>query len=340
MTRGNSVQILIPVEEASGIAEARRRVAALAASLGFDGTTAGALAVAVTEAATNIVKHATRGSIVARSLEAGDLRGVEVVALDTGRGIPNLRVSMRDGHSTAGTAGNGLGTLQRMTTGLDIYSQAGKGTVLRFEVWQPGARQPGAYTAGAICLPKPRETVCGDDWAVLAHRDRLILFMADGLGHGPDAASASRAAVGAVTRHAGLKAAEIMDAAHAALRPTRGAAAAVAILQGSDGLCTFCGVGNIAASIRVNGTARNLVSHNGILGHQVRKMQEFQYPFPPGAILVAHSDGLATRWDLESYPGLENRHPTLLAATLYRDHLRGNDDVTVVALRAEGSPRA
>jgi len=95
VTRGNSLQIVIPVEETSGIAEARRRVAALAAPLGFDGTTAGALAIAVTEAATNIVKHATRGSIVARSLEAGDLRGVEVVALDHGRGIPNLRASMR-----------------------------------------------------------------------------------------------------------------------------------------------------------------------------------------------------------------------------------------------------
>jgi hypothetical protein len=113
----------------------------------------------------------------------------------------------------------------------------------------------------------------------------------------------------------------------------------VAVVRESDGLCTFCGVGNIAASIRVNGDARSLVSHNGILGHQVRKMQEFQYPFPAGAILVAHSDGLATRWDLESYPGLENRHPTLLAATLYRDYLRGRDDVTVVALRAEGSSR-
>jgi hypothetical protein len=46
-----------------------------------------------------------------------------------------------------------------------------------------------------------------------------------------------------------------------------------------------------------------------------------------------HSDGLGSRWDLADYPGLSERASTLIAAVLYRDFRRGNDDVTVVAVR-------
>jgi hypothetical protein len=46
-----------------------------------------------------------------------------------------------------------------------------------------------------------------------------------------------------------------------------------------------------------------------------------------------HSDGLATQWNLGAYAGLQTRHPSLIAAVLYRDFVRGRDDVTVVVAR-------
>jgi len=92
-------------------------------------------------------------------------------------------------------------------------------------------------------------------------------------------------------------------------------------------------VGNISAVIRDRDGVRSLVSHNGTLGHQVRKLQEFTYPFRAGALLVLHSDGVATRWDLDGYPGLDARHPAVAAAALYRDFERGRDDATVLAAR-------
>jgi hypothetical protein len=165
-----------------------------------------------------------------------------------------------------------------------------------------------------------------------------VVFVVDGLGHGPDAAAASRAALEAVQKNLHRDAPNLMEAVHGALRPTRGAAAAVALLQPESELCSFCGIGNIAASIRSAGASRSMVSHNGILGHQVRKMQEFQYPFPKGALLIMHSDGIATHWDLAAYPGIESRHPALVSAALFRDHSRLRDDLTVLALRNEGRP--
>jgi serine phosphatase RsbU (regulator of sigma subunit) len=124
-----------------------------------------------------------------------------------------------------------------------------------------------------------------------------------------------------------------MEAVHGALRPTRGAAAAVALLEPQSERCSFCGIGNISASIRSAGTTRSMVSHNGILGHQVRKIQEFQYPFPRGSLLIMHSDGISHRWTVNGHDGLQSRHPAVIAAVLHRDHTRGRDDSTVVVIR-------
>jgi anti-sigma regulatory factor (Ser/Thr protein kinase) len=75
-------QISVIVEERSQVAEVRRETAALGAALGFDQQTLGRLAIAVTETATNIVKHAGRGRIFARALDAKPHDGLEIVAID------------------------------------------------------------------------------------------------------------------------------------------------------------------------------------------------------------------------------------------------------------------
>lgn len=326
-------QRVIAISDASGVAEARRSVAELAVAAGFDEETRGELAIAVTEAGTNQFKHAQGGSIVARLLEDEGTTGVEVIAIDKGPGIANLALSMRDGHSTSGTPGHGLGALQRMTSEMEVWSRPGSGLLLRFTVWPKAGAGGGGLPSGMIMMPKAGEEVSGDGWCIVQGRGRLVVFVVDGLGHGLEAANAARLAVGAVQKHAQLNAPEIMDFVHGALRPTRGAAAALALLQPENELCNFCGIGNISGAIRRGGTSRSMVSHNGTLGHQVRKIQEFQYPFPKGSLLVMHSDGIGTHWDLGAYPGIEMRHPALVAAALFRDHNRGRDDLTTLVMR-------
>jgi len=53
-------------------------------------------------------------------------------------------------------------------------------------------------------------------------------------------------------------------------------------------------------------------------------------PWPPGARLVMHSDGVSARWRIDSYPGLASLHPALLAGVIVRDFARERDDVTVL----------
>jgi hypothetical protein len=117
---------------------------------------------------------------------------------------------------------------------------------------------------------------------------------------------------------------------HAALRSTRGAAVALAEVRLDVRELRFVGVGNIAGTVFAGGASRSIVSHNGTAGVEARRVQEFAYPFPRGAVLILHSDGLATHWRLERYAGLAARDPALIAGVLYRDFRRGRDDLTVL----------
>jgi hypothetical protein len=76
-----------------------------------------------------------------------------------------------------------------------------------------------------------------------------------------------------------------------------------------------------------------LVSHNGTVGAEMRKVQEFTYPWNAESILVMNSDGLTTHWRIDPYPGLQNKSTLMMAAVLYRDFKRTRDDSTVLVAR-------
>jgi len=92
-------------------------------------------------------------------------------------------------------------------------------------------------------------------------------------------------------------------------------------------------VGSDAGAIVNKERPRHLVSHNGIVGHQYRHLSEFTYPWTKEAVLVLHSDGIRSQWDLSAYPGLLSRDSSLIAGVLFRDFTRGRDDATIVVVK-------
>jgi anti-sigma regulatory factor (Ser/Thr protein kinase) len=352
------------IADASSVAFARRGAVDAARGVGLSETDAGRVALVVTETATNILKHAGQGEILVRGLVTSDpdrfgsyagasgISGIEMFALDGGPGIANLNAAFADGHSSTGTPGTGLGAIRRLADELSIYSQPGNGTAIRALV-QTGGQDLGPASTidiGMVGVCYPGETLCGDAWAINTDPQSLTLLVVDGLGHGVDAHRAAASAVGALHSNPGRAPAELLEHMHEALRPTRGAAAAVARIDMAGASVTFAGIGNISAcvldeqdagfdpagrtSARGTSSSRQLVSHNGIVGHAMRKTQEFKTPWPRGGMLVMHSDGIATRWDIARYPGLSHRPAALIAAVLYRDFSRRHDDATVVVVKA------
>lgn len=358
------------IGDASSVAYVRRGAAEAARIAALTETDAGRLAIVLTEAATNILKHAGHGEMLVRALEGA----VELIALDSGPGMTNVGAALTDGHSTAGTPGTGLGAIRRLSNQFAVYSQPGTGTVLRAFVQRSGGNAAhAAFTGpeiGAVCVPYPGEEVCGDGWQAQADQSGLTLALADGLGHGAEAHVAAAAALDVLRRRAGLAPAALMELSHAALRPTRGAALALVRIDLARGALAFCGTGNISAVAygagrpaerrptegrpidsrasasaghthrpagAVTPSAREcyqLVSRNGIVGHTMRGTQEFELTWGENALLVLHSDGIGTRWDLAAWPGLANQPAVVIAAVLYRDFARRRDDATVVVVRA------
>jgi anti-sigma regulatory factor (Ser/Thr protein kinase) len=327
----------VAIDDPSQVGEARRAAAGVAASVQLNETDAGKFALLVTEAATNIAKHAGRGEIMLRSIDGRDGRAVELVAIDGGPGIRDLDRALSDGYSTAGTSGAGLGAFSRLATRFDIYSSPGAGTVLaaRIEVDRGQLSVARGVDVGVVRAAKRGEMECGDDWGIVVDETgRATLTVADGLGHGGSAAEASRRAVAIAAEHAAEPAGMIVASVHAGLRATRGAALAVAELSSTGSSIRYAGLGNISASVVSPGESRSLVSHNGIAGHEMRKIQEFPYEWPANALLVVHSDGVSGRWDLSRYPGLLLRDPSVVAGVIYRDYSRGRDDTLIVVVRA------
>ncbi len=324
----------VAVHDQSQVAEARREAARLAAEVPFNETDTGRAALVATEAATNLIRHAGGGDVLI-SMRCEEPAAIEILALDKGPGIADLERGLRDGYSTAGGPGTGLGAMLRLSSEFRVYSPPGRGAAVLSRIW-PGNRRPPARLVefGGVAVPMRGERVCGDAWSVEPlPGGGLTVMVADGLGHGPQAAEASAEAVRVFREHARLADADLIDYLDRALRPTRGAAIAIARLLPGAREVRFAGVGNIGGMIHGERGSRQMISHAGTVGHSVRKVHQFTYPWPPGAVVLLYSDGINSHLSFEGYPGLAASDPSLMAGLFFRDFNRGRDDATVVALR-------
>ncbi|MET8147204.1 SpoIIE family protein phosphatase [Actinoplanes sp. NPDC049668] len=319
----------------------RRAAADAGRRLGLDEARVGQLSIAATELASNLHKHAVDGTMLVRCLRRDGVGGVLLVAVDAGPGMVDAARSGRDGYSTAGTLGIGLGAIERLATRYDAYSLPGRGTVVAAEYWADPARPGQADVAevGGIVRPITGEEACGDGYAVRRTARGPLLLLSDGLGHGVLAAGASAAAVEAFHTGPDESPAAMVEWLHKRMGHTRGAAIGVAAVDRDARTARFAGLGNIAAHVVRPGERKLMVSMPGIAGHQRRTVREFTYDLPPDAAVVLHSDGLTDRWRIDDYPGLLGRSALVVAATLLRDAgVRRDDAGVLVAMPPETLP--
>lgn len=187
---------------------------------------------------------------------------------------------------------------------------------------------------GSAQRPAEGETVCGDAFLILDEPESVTLALADGLGHGEHAAHAAQVFCEEVRRHGALPLEDILQRAHQALRPTRGAAAALLrIYRVSSRRASveahFAGVGNIAIAAATQ-TAAAPISLAGTLGARLRRVTTFRFPLALGDLLVLHSDGILSHFDPRE---LGQRPAQVLAEELLHRHGRLGDDATCLVVR-------
>lgn len=318
------------VADVSAVAACRRAAAVMAGRLGFPATRTGQLALAVTEAASNLHKHAREGSVLLRICRDGRMSGVELVAIDAGPGVNDVAAAQRDGHSTTRTLGVGLGAIRRMADSTAMYSAPGRVTALAASFW-PHPHQPAGADCAGLTRPITGETECGDVYWAGYSGQVLTGVLCDGLGHGPLAAAAAREAIAAVSGAPASEPAAQLERAHRRMSGTRGGALAIVAIDGSN--AAFAGLGNIAGWILAGDARTALVSVPGIAGHQARGFRQQECALPSGATVVLHSDGLTSRWDTRSLPGLAGLDALVMAAALLGDAAVRRDDASVLVLK-------
>ncbi|WNM32340.1 ATP-binding protein/SpoIIE family protein phosphatase [Streptomyces sp. Li-HN-5-11] len=347
----------VPVHDSTRVRDARVAAEGAATLAGLDEPRTAAAALVATELATNLLKHADGGQVLIDVVpppavcdEWERAPTVQIVAVDHGPGMADVAAARRDGFSTTRSLGAGLGTCGRVADEFHLHSAPGRGTVALARLG-PAAKHAGAehprqpdtaVRAGGINVPYAGAEYSGDAWDWVRSGERLTLMMADGLGHGREAAHASSAAVRALHRFAHLTPAELLRQFDAALRGTRGAAVAVAQLDLRTGRLCFAGIGNIGARLREGDTWRHLLSRPGIVGvHRPTTLPETHTDWGPDRLLVLHSDGLPSRWAPPSGPGPRVADPAVTAAVTVRDassSARPVRDDTAVAVLAPAPP--
>lgn len=128
-------EVRVPIQADADIVAARQAARELAARLGFSRTDLTLIATAVSEVTRNIVRFAGNGEIVVGILEQ-PRSGVQVVARDTGPGIPDVERALADGYSTYDGLGLGLPGARRLMDEFAIVSELGRGTTVTMTKWR------------------------------------------------------------------------------------------------------------------------------------------------------------------------------------------------------------
>jgi len=177
------------------------------------------------------------------------------------------------------------------------------------------------------------ETVCGDAYFIREFENRFLIAVIDGLGHGTAAAEASFKAVEYLKVNYDRSLTEIIRGCHKELKDTRGAVMGIALIDPGRSVLRYAGVGNI--EIRVMG--RSVVRPapvNGIVGYNLRKVREEEFPYTRGDLIILHSDGISGKFDLNIYPPeFLGQHPQVIAERIAAGFGRERDDLTIVVAR-------
>src|SRR5438093_685825 len=128
-------EVRVPIDSDTDIVVARQNGRELAGWCGFPTTDRVLVSTAISELARNIVRYATSGEIILRLVDDGGKRGVEVLAADTGPGVLDVTLAVRDGFSTARSLGLGLPGVRRIMDEFEISSEWGRGTTVTTRKW-------------------------------------------------------------------------------------------------------------------------------------------------------------------------------------------------------------
>jgi anti-sigma regulatory factor (Ser/Thr protein kinase) len=324
-----------PASDRSYYALLRKGIHKQALSAGFDEKKVAHLDLIVAEITSNLLKHTSGGEILCGIVGYGAQQYIEIISIDQGPGFSDLPNMLLDGVSSVNTLGHGLGSIKRMSDFFSIYSQRGWGTILLTRIYkQEYKNELQRVTVTSLVVPKPGELVSGDGCTFKTSERYLKLLLMDGLGHGPEANKAVLEGFNSFRLCPYHDPAEIIRFMHNPLKRTRGGVGTIVVFDFETRQYKILGVGNISTKLVGNIDSKNILSYNGIVGHNIpNTMTSHEADGKEYRFIILCSDGIKSRWDISKYPMIQRYDPMIMAAAIYKDYARKTDDMSVVIIK-------
>ena len=331
------------------IGVARREIRQTAQRMNMGEQAVAELELIASEMGSNIVNYGTEGGLLCLEILDGDRpAGIQILAHDRGPGIGDIELALSDYYSSRGSMGCGLGAIKRLSDEFDIYSHTGtynsyihtndyRGTIILSRKWRKKENKTrSSVDYYAYSRPLPGFAANGDAYFVAGNNDRFFLAVLDGLGHGEYAQAASQAAVAWLRQHWQSALETSMTELHRALSHTRGAAALLIDLRCAAGELSYLGVGNVEARVyRAQERQETiLLSDPGIVGYgRLPTLNITGMAWHPDSVLVAFTDGIAGRWNLNHVPAIFTKDPAIIGHLIMQGFAKSQDDSTVVIVK-------
>jgi hypothetical protein len=202
-------------------------------------------------------------------------------------------------------------------------------------------RLAGALDWAVRGRPIAGESQSGDLHVAAEFAGGALLGVIDGLGHGPEAALAARAAAAVLASDAGRPVLTLIGACHEAIRSTRGVVMSLASIDTAHGRMTWAGVGNVEAVLSRADAARQpqrerILLRGGVVGYQLPPLRAVDLPIHAGDMLVMATDGLRHEFADEPPPTCASAAEH--AQVLLQSYARDSDDALVMVARYLGAP--
>jgi anti-sigma regulatory factor (Ser/Thr protein kinase) len=324
--------------EAAGIL-VRSKLFAIGQRLGFSDLKRQNMALVAAEMVSNQLKYAGGRGMIQVWEQPGPV--LDILALDYGPGIADLKLAQQDGYSSTNTLGKGLGSIQRLADEIYIHTQAasaerqgkvwtGTAVLARFGKGNNGTAGSRTNT-GLFARALVDERFNGDRLYLQATDNGLRWLHLDGLGHGQSAQSATANLASCLMENEQPEA--MLQTLHERLRESRGAVAILADLDLQSRQLVLHGIGDMQAYVVQGDALQRLSFGPGVLGKEYRPPMPQVIDLAAKATVITASDGIRRSWDEAAFPGLFHQHPQLIAYVLGNIMGRISDDQSLCVVR-------
>lgn len=322
------------------------------------------LSTVVSELGSNILKYAGSGHIRVQTTREDFRTAVELVAEDSGPGIPDVHLALQEHYSSSGTLGLGLSGVRRMVSEFHIDSSPGQGCRIRVRKWL--TLPPVAHTAHAIgkrptmamvthththlaqdaagqglqfeiteinrpCYP---EYVSGDSTLVRPLQGGMLLACIDASGHGKPAHALSVLLADHLRAVVHKDLACLLHQLHQRAVGTIGAAIAIAYLDMASNTLSLAGIGNIRVRC-IGPTPWVGICRDGVLGERFPTPNVQHFALKADDVVLLYSDGIREAISHEIRTRVHLGTARHIAETVLRVGGKVTDDASCIVIKCK-----